>query len=84
MAYRWAGRPNRAVRERFQWAFEAAGARVVDGSAILREVRWKKSAAGMACQHEAARIAVAGLERARGHPPGGERTGSTRERSFGP
>ena len=61
----WAGRPNRAVSERFQAAFEAAGARVVDGSAILREVRWKKSAAEMACLHEGARIAVAGLERAR-------------------
>ena len=61
----WAGRPNRAVSERFQAAFEAAGARVVDGSAILREVRWKKSAAEMACLHEAAQIAVAGLERAR-------------------
>ena len=36
----------------------------MDGSAILREVRWKKSAAEMACLHEAARIAVAGLERA--------------------
>lgn len=60
----WAGRPNRAVSERFQAAFEAAGARVVDGSAILREVRWRKSAAEMACLHEAARIAVAGLERA--------------------
>ena len=31
----------------------------------MREVRWKKSAAEMACLHEAARIAVAGLERAR-------------------
>ena len=61
----WAGRPNRAVSERFQGAFEAAGARVVDGSAIVREVRWKKSTAEMACLHEAARIAVAGLERAR-------------------
>ena len=61
----WASRPNRAVSERFQGAFEAAGARVVDGSAILREVRWKKSAAEMACLHEAGRIAVAGLERAR-------------------
>ena len=60
----WAGRPNRAVSERFQTAFEAAGARVVDGSAILRDVRWKKSAAEMACLDEAARIAVAGLGRA--------------------
>lgn len=60
----WAGRPNRAVSERFQSAFEAAGARVVDGSAILRDVRWKKSPAEMACLHEAAGIAVAGLERA--------------------
>ena len=61
----WAGRPNRAVSERFQDAFEAAGARVVDGSAILRDVRWKKSAAEMECLDEAARIAVAGLECAR-------------------
>ena len=60
----WAGRPNRAASDRFQAAFEAAGARVVDGSAILREVRWKKSPAEMACLHEGARIAVAGLERA--------------------
>ena len=61
----WAGRPNRAVSDRFQAAFEAAGARVEDASAILRDVRWKKSAAEMACLHEAAGIAVAGLERAR-------------------
>ena len=61
----WAMRPNRAVSERFQAAFEAAGARVVDGSAILRELRWKKSAAEMACLREAARIATLGLERAR-------------------
>ena len=61
----WAGRPNRAVSERFQRAFEATGARVVDGSAVLRDVRWKKSAAEMECLDEAARIAVAGLNRAR-------------------
>ena len=60
----WAGRPNRAASDRFQAAFEAAGAQVVDGSAILREVRWRKSPAEMACLHEGARIAVAGLERA--------------------
>ena len=58
------GIPNRAVSKRFQGAFEAAGARVVDGSAILRDVRWRKSAAEMACLHEAARIAMAG-QRAR-------------------
>ena len=61
----WAGRPNRATSDRFQAAFEATGARVVDGSAVVREVRWKKSPAEMACLHEAAGIAVAGLERAR-------------------
>ena len=61
----WAGRPNRAVSDRLQAAFEAAGTRVEDASAILRDVRWKKSAAEMACLHEAAGIAVAGLERAR-------------------
>ncbi len=57
-------RPNRATSERFQAAFEAAGARVVDGSAILRGLRWKKSPAEMACLREGCRIASAGLMRA--------------------
>ena len=58
-------RPNRAVSDRFQAAFEAEGARVVEGSRILREVRWVKTPAEMACLRESCRIAAAGLERAR-------------------
>ena len=61
----YAMRPNRAVSDRFQAAFEAEGARVVDGSRILREVRWVKTPAEMACLRESCRIAAAGLERAR-------------------
>ena len=61
----YAMRPNRAVSDRFQAAFEAAGANVIDGSPILREVRWVKSPAEMECLKEAARIANVGLNRAR-------------------
>ena len=57
-------RPNRAVSDRFQSAFEGAGAKVIDGSAILREVRWVKSLAEMECLKESARIATVGLKRA--------------------
>lgn len=57
----WAMRPNRVVSERTQASFEAAGAEVVDASAIVRELRWIKSAAEMACLEEAARIAEAGM-----------------------
>ena len=60
----WAMRPNRIVSERTQAGFESAGAKVVDASHIIREVRWIKSAAEMACLHEAARIASVGLKRA--------------------
>ncbi len=58
-------RPNRAVSDKFQAAFEAAGAKVIDGSMILREVRWVKSDAEMAVLKESARIATIGLKRAR-------------------
>ena len=61
----WAMSPNRAVSERCQAGFEAAGARVLDGSRILREVRWVKSPAEMECMEEAARIATVGLKAAR-------------------
>ena len=60
----WAMRPNRANSDRVQAGFEAAGAKVIDGSLILREVRWVKSAEEMACLDEAARIAVEGLRAA--------------------
>ena len=58
----WAMRPNYVVQEIYRAAFESAGARVVDGSEIIRGVRWVKSAAEMACMQEAARIARAGLQ----------------------
>ena len=57
-------RPNRAVSDRFEAAFEAAGAKVIDGSLILREVRWVKSPAEIAMMKESARIATVGLKRA--------------------
>ncbi len=60
----YAMRPNRAVSDRFQDAFERAGAKVIDGSGILREVRWVKSEAEIACLKESCRIASAGLKRA--------------------
>ena len=60
----WSGRPNRVISERFQGHLEAKGAKVVDGSDVLREVRWRKSPAEMACLHEAGRIGCAGLRAA--------------------
>ena len=56
----WAMRPNRVVSERFQANLEQAGAKVTDGSHILREVRWVKSPAEMICLEESARIATVG------------------------
>jgi len=61
---KYAMRPNRAVSDRFQAAFEAAGAEVIDGSTILREVRWVKSPAEMAMLKESARLASVGMKRA--------------------
>ena len=60
----WSGRPNRAISERFQGRLEDKGARVCDGSDVLREVRWRKSPAEMARLREAGRIGVAGLRAA--------------------
>ena len=60
----WSGRPNRAVSERFQGHLEGRGARVRDGSDVLREVRWLKSPAEMARLREAGRIGCAGLRAA--------------------
>jgi Xaa-Pro aminopeptidase len=57
-------RPNRIISHRFQEALEDQGARVVDGTDILREARWVKSKAEMACLDEAARIADIGLRAA--------------------
>lgn len=58
-------RPNPAISKRFRDAFESAGMQVVDGSNILREVRWLKSDAEIACMEKAAEIADIGFEAAR-------------------
>jgi Xaa-Pro dipeptidase len=58
-------RPNPAISRRFCEAFEAAGCRVTDGSDVLREVRWVKSPAEMACIERAGEIADVGLAAAR-------------------
>jgi Xaa-Pro aminopeptidase len=54
-------RPNRVISQGLQAAFEGAGARVVDCTSILRDVRWIKSPAEIHCLEEAARIANIGL-----------------------
>ncbi len=61
----WSYRPNRVVGGRIQSRFEEAGCTVVDGSDVLREVRWVKSPAELACIEEAGRIAETGLKAAR-------------------
>jgi Xaa-Pro aminopeptidase len=61
----WSYRPNRVISHRFEDAFAAAGAKVVDGTDVLRELRWVKSPAEMACIVEAGRIAEIGLLAAR-------------------
>lgn len=58
-------RPNPAVSRRFVQAFENAGLKVVDGSDILREVRWLKSPQEMACIAQAAHFADVGHKAAR-------------------
>jgi Xaa-Pro aminopeptidase len=58
-------RPNPAISRRFSAAFESAGMTVVDGSDILREIRWIKSDREIAYIEKAAEIADIGLEAAR-------------------
>ncbi|HEY5739281.1 MAG TPA: Xaa-Pro peptidase family protein [Gammaproteobacteria bacterium] len=58
-------RPNPVVSARFRAAFEAGGAAVVDGSDILRELRWIKSPQEIAYIEQAARIADIGIAAAR-------------------
>ncbi|MDH5306815.1 MAG: Xaa-Pro peptidase family protein [Myxococcales bacterium] len=58
-------RPNPAVSQRFRQAFEAAGCQVIDGSAVLRELRWVKSPQEMAYLEQAGRIGDIGLAAAR-------------------
>ena len=61
----WSYRPNRPISHRLEDAFVAAGAQVVDGTQLLREVRHLKSAAELECLREAARIANIGMAAAR-------------------
>ncbi len=58
-------RPNRIISHRLEDTFHAAGARVVDGTQILRELRWLKSPAEIDCLKEAARIANIGMAAAK-------------------
>ena len=58
-------RPNPTISKRFRDAFASTGMSVVDGSDILRELRWVKSDAEMACMVKAAEITDIGLEAAR-------------------
>jgi Xaa-Pro aminopeptidase len=58
-------RPNRLISHRFEDALKAAGAReVVDGTDVMREVRWIKSPLEMQCIEEAGRIADIGMKAA--------------------
>ncbi len=56
----WSYRPNRAVSEMFQSAFEKEGCRVIDGTDIVREVRAIKSPQEIAYVEKAAQIAEIG------------------------
>ncbi len=58
-------RPNRVISERFEALFQGAGAKVVDGTDILRNLRWVKSPAEIDCLREAARIANTGMAAAK-------------------
>lgn len=58
-------RPNRLLSHRLEEAFVAAGAKVTDGTQVLRELRWVKSPAEIACLKEAARIANVGMAAAK-------------------
>jgi Xaa-Pro aminopeptidase len=58
-------RPNPVVSKRFRDAFAAAGMAVVDGTDILREVRWIKSDAEIEQLTKAAEITDIGLNAAK-------------------
>jgi Xaa-Pro aminopeptidase len=61
----WSYRPNRPISHRLEQAFAGSGARVVDATMLLREVRHIKSPAEIECLKEAARIANIGMAEAR-------------------
>lgn len=58
-------RPNRLISHRLEDAFVAQGARVVDGTQIMRELRWIKTPEEVGYLKEAARIANIGMAAAR-------------------
>jgi len=58
-------RPNPAISARFRAAFEEQGSTVVDGSDVLRELRWRKSPQEIAYLEQAACITDIGIEAAR-------------------
>jgi len=58
-------RPNPAISARFRAGFENGGMTVADGSDVLREIRWVKSEAEIACIRKAAEITDIGLAAAR-------------------
>lgn len=60
----WSYRPNPAINRRLQAAFADRTVTVVDGSDVLRDVRWLKSPAEIACIRQAGRYAEVGLEAA--------------------
>lgn len=57
----WSYRPNRMVSHMMEDAFRDAGAEVIDGTTIVREARWRKSPAELACIERAAHFADTGI-----------------------
>ena len=57
----WSYLPPRAVSDRLEAAFESRGARVVDGSDVMRKVRQTKTPTEIATLEHAARIGDIGL-----------------------
>ncbi|NQV43814.1 MAG: aminopeptidase P family protein [Rhodospirillales bacterium] len=60
----WSYRPNRVLSLRTEERFSSAGAKVVDATQLVRDLRGIKSKAEMDCIFEAARIADIGLNAA--------------------
>ena len=58
-------RPNPVISRRFEDAFAGAGMTIADGTDLIRELRWIKSPAEIACLEEAARITDIGRQAAR-------------------
>ncbi len=58
-------RPNPVISRRFEEAFAGAGMTVTDGTDLIRELRWIKSPAEIACLEEAVRLTDIGLDAAR-------------------